>query len=126
MIRLRSLLKEEASKKETPYVSGDTYIGKEEAMRVYKNMGYEFNPAEFYMGMNVELEHQDVTEGSLTKTAMIAAAHLREIPNYYTLLKTYVEKKQEQLTGIDGTINAAPTASDVKYTRRLLNREKNR
>lgn len=94
MIRLRSLLNEEPTKKETPYVSGDTYIGKEEAIRIYKNMGYEFNPAEFYMGMNVELEHQDVTEGSLTKTAMIAAAHLREIPNYYTLLKKYVENTQ--------------------------------
>ena len=49
---------------------------------------------EFYMGMNVELEHQDVTDGSLVKTAMVAAAHLREIPNYYTLLKKYVENTQ--------------------------------
>ena len=94
MIRLRDLLKEETSKKETPYVSGDTYIGKEEAMRVYKNMGYNFDPNEFYMGMNVELEHQDITDGSLVKTAMVAAAHLREIPNYYTLLKKYVENAQ--------------------------------
>jgi hypothetical protein len=81
MIRIRDLLSEAIPKKETPYMSGDTYIGKEEAMRVYKNMGYDFNPNEFYTGMNVELEHQDVTEGSLVKTAMIAAAHLKEIPN---------------------------------------------
>ena len=87
MIRLTHLIYEVgASKKETPYISGDTYIGKEEVMRVYKNMGYDFDPNEFYMGMNVELEHQDVTDGSLVKTAMIAAAHLREIPDYYTRL----------------------------------------
>ena len=139
MIRLRDLLKEETPKKETPYMSGDTYIGKEEAMQVYKNMGYDFNPAEFYTGMNVELEHQDVTEGSLTKTAMIAAAHLRENPKYYTLLKQYVEKKQVKEDGAPaggaptggigvslpgGYINGAPKPADVKKTRKQLNKEK--
>ena len=79
MIRLRDLLKEETPKKETPYMSGDTYIGKEDAMRVYKNMEYDFNFSEFHMGMNVELEHQDVTEGSLIKTGMI----YKNILNYY-------------------------------------------
>jgi hypothetical protein len=91
MIKLRDLLSETATKKDTPYVSGDTYVSKEEAMRVYKNMGYDFDIREFYLGINTELEHADVTEGSLVKTAMIAAAHLREIPNYYTLLKKFVE-----------------------------------
>jgi hypothetical protein len=135
MIRLRDLLTEETSKKETPYVSGDTYIGKEEAMRVYKNMGYDFDPNEFYTGMNVELEHQDVTEGSLTKTAMIAAAHLREIPDYYTKLKQHVElKKVTQEDGAPtggiglnlpgGYINAAPKPKDVKKMRTHLNKEK--
>jgi hypothetical protein len=139
MIRLRDLLKEETPKKETPYMSGDTYIGKEDAMRVYKNMGYDFDPAEFYMGMNSELEHQDVTEGSLTKTAMIAAAHLRENPKYYTLLKQYVEKKQVKEDGAPaggaptggiglslpgGYINGAPKPKDVKKTRKQLNKEK--
>jgi hypothetical protein len=94
MIRLRELLEEAPTQKDTPYVSGDTYVSREEAKRVYDNMQYTFNFEQFYMGMNVELEHQDVTEGSLGKTAMIAAAHLREIPNYYTLLKKYVEKKK--------------------------------
>jgi len=134
MIRLRDLLKEEAPKKETPYMSGDTYIGKEEAMRIYKNMGYNFNPAEFYMGMNVELEHQDVTEGSLVKTAMIAAAHLKEIPNYYSLLKKHVENPTVKEDGAPtggiglnlsgGYINAAPKPKDVKNIRKTLNKEK--
>lgn len=95
MIKLTDiLLPEDTPKKQTPYVSGDTYISKEEAKRTYDNMGYDFDFEQFYIGMNVELEHQDVTDGSLSKTAMIAAAHLKEVPNYYTLLKKYVEKKK--------------------------------
>jgi hypothetical protein len=59
---------------------------------VLKKMGYKFNPEEFHKGMNVEMEHQDVTNGNVVKTAKIAAAHLTENPKYYTLLKKYVEK----------------------------------
>jgi len=124
MIRLCDLLREETQKKETPYVSGDTYVGTEEAKRIYNQMEYDFNFEEFYKGINVELEHQDVTEGSLVKTAMIAAAHLRENPNYYTLLLKYIEKKTEQLVGAGGVINAAPNPKDVKQMRKLLNKEK--
>jgi len=39
------------------------------------------------MGMNEELEHEDVSDGDLEVTAKIAAAHLREMPDYYTRLK---------------------------------------
>lgn len=93
MIRLSQLIYEaETAKKDAPYVSGDTYISKTEAKRIYDYMKYDFDFNEFFMGMNVELEHQDVTDGSLIKTAMIAAAHLKEKKNYYTLLKKYVEK----------------------------------
>jgi hypothetical protein len=91
MIRFRDLLLEVTPKKETPYVSGDTYISAAEAKRIYDYMNYDFNFKEFVVGMNVELEHQDVTDGSLIKTGMIAAAHLRENPRYYSLLKKYVE-----------------------------------
>jgi len=93
MIRLLKLL-EDIDKKDTPYMSGDTYIGKEDGKRIYDYMGYDFDFSEFLVGMNVELEHQDVTDGSLIKTAMIAASHLRENPKYYTLLKKYVEKSK--------------------------------
>jgi len=101
-------------KNNTPYVSGDTYISNEEALRIYHMMEYTFDKGEFIKGMNVELEHQDVTDGSLVKTAMIAAAHLREVSNYYTLLLKYVEPKNEQLVGPDGSINGAPTPTRVK------------
>ena len=115
-------------------MSGDTYIGKEDAMRVYKNMEYDFNFSEFHMGMNVELEHQDVTDGSLVKTAMIAAVHLRENPKYYSLLKKYVERSTVKEDGAPtggiglslsgGYINGAPKPNDVKKTRKQLNKEK--
>ena len=40
----------------------------------------------FVEGMRVEMEHKDVTHGDPTMTAKIALAHLREKPDYYTLL----------------------------------------
>ena len=46
---------------------------------------------EFRRGLHVELEHRDVTHGSLELTAKIALAHLRELPDYYTRL-TRMEK----------------------------------
>jgi hypothetical protein len=135
MIRLRDLLSETETKKDTPYMSGDTYISKEEAKRVYDYMGYDFDFNQFVLGMNVELEHQDVTDGSLVKTAMIAAAHLREVPDYYTKLKKYVEpqkitREDEAPTGgiglvlPGGYINGAPKPKDVKKMRKHLNKEK--
>ena len=91
---------------------------------IMKKMRYKFNPEEFHMGMNVEMEHQDVTNGNVVKTAKIAAAHLKENPKYYSLLMKHVEKKHEQLVGPGGAINAAPKPQDVKKMRNALNREK--
>lgn len=51
-----------------------------------------FDLAQFTAGMNVELEHgardpqTDVTHNDPLTTGKIARAHLKEIPNYYTLL----------------------------------------
>jgi hypothetical protein len=138
VIRLRDLLSEADTKKDTPYVSGDTYISKEEAKRIYDYMEYDFDFDQFVLGMNTELEHQDVTEGSLVKTAMIAAAHLREVPDYYTKLKQYIEPKNEDIGGIAGPalnapilvgpggyIKGAPKPKDVKKMRSHLDKEKN-
>lgn len=133
MIRLLDLITETVEKKDIPYKSGDTYISKEEAKRIYDYMEYDFDFSEFVVGINVELEHQDVTEGSLLKTAMIAAAHLRENPKYYTLLKKYIEKPVKEdgapIGGIElnlpgGYINAAPKPKQVKKMRKQLNKEK--
>lgn len=71
---------------------GDMYVSEDDAREIYEKMGYNFDFGEFFTGMGVEMEHKDVTGGDRIMTAKIAAAHLREVPNYYTLLKKYVEK----------------------------------
>lgn len=50
----------------------------------------DINPADYpelLAGMNVELEHCDISEGNAVLSARIAMAHLRENPNYYAKLK---------------------------------------
>ena len=74
--------------------SGNMKVSRKISDAIMKKMGYTFDPNEFHMGMNIEMEHQDVTNGNVVKTAKIAAAHLTEKPNYYTLLKKYVEKNK--------------------------------
>lgn len=54
------------------------------------------DPYEFHLGMNIEMEHFDVTKGDLKKTAKITLAHLRELPDYNTRLKR-MEKEGEKL-----------------------------
>jgi len=39
------------------------------------------------VGLEVELEHKNVTGGDLELTGMIALAHLEEMSDYYTRLK---------------------------------------
>ena len=100
-------------------------ISRETSDTILTKMGYNFSPTEFFLGMNTELEHQDVTHGNVVKTAKIAAAHLKENPKYYSLLLKHVEKKKaEQLVGPGGAINAAPKPQDVKKMRTALDREK--
>ena len=47
-----------------------------------------FDIHELKNGMNVELEHSDITNGDPILTCKIALAHLKENPNYYKLLAT--------------------------------------
>jgi hypothetical protein len=112
-------------------------ISREQSDKILDKMGYKFNPTEFFLGMNTELEHQDVTNGNVLTTAKIAAAHLKENPKYYSLLLKHVEKTNEQLGGIAGAsptasglvapggyIRGAPKPKDVKKMRVRLDKEK--
>jgi len=47
---------------------------------------------QFTSGIRTEREHADVTKLDPVKTAKIALAHLKEVPDYYTKLKK-VEKR---------------------------------
>ena len=50
---------------------------------------------EWNYGMNVELEHKDITNGNIAMTAKIALAHIKELPDYYARLKK-LEKKGDK------------------------------
>ena len=86
---------------EDPVVSAllvEEKIKRAVAFEVGRKLKVNFNKTKFDVedlrqGMEVELEHKDVTGGDLKKTAMIALVHLKENPDYYKLLKRYVEKK---------------------------------
>ena len=52
---------------------------------------------EFWLGMNIELEHRDVTKGNLMKTARITLAHLRELPDYNTRLRKMEKEGKREL-----------------------------
>jgi hypothetical protein len=51
---------------------------------------------EFKLGMQEELEHDDITNRYPVMTAKIAAAHLREDPRYYTKLKKALAGKKDE------------------------------
>lgn len=64
-------------------------ISAKQAHRLFKALKLDTTKIDFdqfHKGLNVELEHRDVTHGDLKKTALIALAHLKEDPKYYTKL----------------------------------------
>lgn len=65
-------------------------ISKDQSDRLYKVFKLhttKVDPVQFFMGLNVELEHINVTGGNLKKTALLVLAHLKEDPKYYTKLQ---------------------------------------
>jgi len=75
---------------------------KSEAFSVGNKLGINWKKIsfnQFYIGINVELEHglkykrygTNVTNDSPTMTGKIALIHIIEVPDYYTLLKKYVD-----------------------------------
>lgn len=61
-----------------------------DAIKVMNYLGFDskdFEPHQLRDGMNVELEHSDITNGDPILTAKIAMAHLRENKEYYKILK---------------------------------------
>jgi len=47
---------------------------------------------EFFVGLNEELEHKNITNGDPILTAKIVLAHLKEDPDYYTKLNVAMKK----------------------------------
>lgn len=59
---------------------------------------------EWINGLNIEMEHKDITEGDLNKTARIVIAHLLEMPDYYKRLMKMEEEGNKFWKGKDKTI----------------------
>ena len=49
---------------------------------------------EWKTGLNIELEHSNITKNNLKLTAKIAIAHLKEDPRYYKYLKKQEDKRE--------------------------------
>jgi hypothetical protein len=86
-------------------MSGEKKFSKEEAAKILDSLGLadKYDANEFYMGINVELEHgtvdpaTNVSSDDPVMTAKIALAHLNELPNYYTLLEEMEEEGEAML-----------------------------
>lgn len=60
------------------------------ARRVGSALGVDWSKTslwQFRKGLEVELEHRDITHGAYSLTGKIALAHLEELPDYYTRLE---------------------------------------
>lgn len=104
MIKLSTLLAE--STEQLPREKTDKLY---QALRLDQT---KVTPEEFHMGMNVELEHIDITQGDLKKTALLVLAHLKEVPDYYAKLQQYVEPDIAD----EDSINMATTTDQAPAT----------
>jgi len=98
-IRRRRQSKELAEKKkqEGPFKDSSSF-SPDEAKAIGETVGVDFTkicPKQFAVGLAVELEHSDLTQGDSGMTAKIVLAHLKEDGQYYTKLA-----KMESGTGI--------------------------
>ena len=74
-------------------LKGDTFYEKD-IQRLNLNLSdKKYDKKDVLKGLNVELEHKDLTKGDLRKTWKIAKAHLDENPDYYDLLEIMEDPK---------------------------------
>ena len=104
MIRIRDLLKEETSKKETPYVSGDTYISKEEAgQRFMVETGEDFsqflgeNPLRDAFSIKVSERYLSPEKLKEIKTTLTAIPGVFEVVYVESLIDSIQENIQTML-----------------------------
>lgn len=78
----------------------------DEARAIGNKLGVDWgkvNSTQFYMGINVELEHgtrspeTNVTDDDPEMTGKIALAHINEFPDYYTRLKKLEDEAKAAL-----------------------------
>jgi hypothetical protein len=86
-------------------------IKPEEVKKIGDSLGVDWSSTDatqLYEGTKVEAgEHQDVMNGNLEIAVRIALAHLKEIPDYYTRLKTMEAQagdEEAKIPNTDGNI----------------------
>lgn len=55
--------------------------------KLVNELSKKFKKREIQKGIKVEREHDDITKGDPKLVTKIVAAHLKELPDYYTRLK---------------------------------------
>lgn len=70
-----------------------------------EKLGFNGDMEQFKKGLDVELEHKDVTNGDIILTAKIALAHLKEDPKYYDKLAQVESKKENVINKLGSTID---------------------
>jgi hypothetical protein len=93
MMHMKYAFRNESQDSSEPEMPDDSLRRRAEKALGVDLQGVDMN--EFKIGMEVEREHDDVTNGDKTMTAKIALAHLRELPDYYTRLKKMEGSKNE-------------------------------
>jgi len=93
MMHMKHAFRNEAQEPSEPTVPDDELRRRAEKAFGVDLEGVDMN--EFEMGLKVEREHDDVTNGDWTMIAKIALAHLRELPDYYTRLAKMEASKTE-------------------------------
>ena len=81
----------------------------EEALDIAQRAGIDVSKIdmkEFALGLSIEQEHKDLTNGDPIMTAKIVMAHLNEISDYYSRLEKMEIKAENQETK-DGGVGAA-------------------
>lgn len=68
-------------------------IAMAEVKKIAQKLKSTFPINSLKQGMEIEMEHRDITGGDLTQTAKIALAHLKENPKYYS----YLLKMEKQM-----------------------------
>jgi hypothetical protein len=67
---------------------------------------------ELNLGMNEELEHEDITNGDEIMTMKIALAHLKSMPDYYTRLKAMEENSGISIPKTQSSVNQTRYEAD--------------
>ena len=78
------------------------------------------SPEEFLKGIEVEMEHNDITHGDPVTTAKIVLAHLKEMPDYYSR----VEKMEGNPTK-DGGVGSG-TKGHITMRQKMMAAQKKR